>query len=190
MAKSSDPFVRPSQAALQIYDGPIHATMRSASMSICNAAALLWRLDILGCEIGDRWPHLAARWEGHADGKLYVFPDIHAAMSELRAGYIEAFDRRRRAMRKTAADGNPQRRECSGILLKQVAPQPQPRRRGRQIKWVQPHMGLDDLNSSLRFSGQHQGRSITPISIMVQCDIPLKLSDGRFMLVLPIQCHA
>ena len=93
------------EAALQIYDGPIHATMRSASMSICNAAALLWRLDILGCEIGDRWPHLAARWEGHADGKLYVFPDIHAAMSELRAGHIEAFDRRRRAMRKTADDG-------------------------------------------------------------------------------------
>ena len=91
--------------ALQIYDGPILSTMRAASMSICNGAALLWRLDMLGCELGDRWKHLASKWEGHADGKLYVFPDIHAAMSELRAGHIAAFDRRLKAMRETAADG-------------------------------------------------------------------------------------
>jgi len=92
------------EAALQIYDGPILATMRPASMSICNGAALLWRLDTLGCALGNRWQHLAARWEGHADGKLYVFPDIHAAMSELRAGHIPQFERRLKAMRETAAD--------------------------------------------------------------------------------------
>ena len=91
--------------ALQIYDGPILATMRPASMRICNGAALLWRLDMLGCALGDRWQHLASKWEGHADGKLYVFPDIHATMSELRAGHIAAFDRRLKAMRETAADG-------------------------------------------------------------------------------------
>ena len=91
--------------ALQIYDGPILATMRPLSMSICNGAALLWRLDTLGCALGDRWQRLAAKWEGHADGKLHVFPDIHAAMSELRAGHIAAFERRLEAMRATAADG-------------------------------------------------------------------------------------
>ena len=89
--------------ALQIYDGPMLASMRPASMSICNAAALLWRLDTLGCDVGDRWQHLATRWDGHADGNLYVFPDIHAAMSELRAGHTEAFGRRLAAMRETAA---------------------------------------------------------------------------------------
>jgi hypothetical protein len=91
-------------AALRIYDGPILATMRPASMSICNAAAVLWRLDMLGCELGDRWQNLAAKWEGHANGKLYVFPDIHAAMTELRAGHISAFERRLKAMRETAAE--------------------------------------------------------------------------------------
>jgi tetratricopeptide (TPR) repeat protein len=93
------------ETALQIYDGPILATMRPASMSICNGAALLWRLDTLGCALGDRWQHLAARWEGHADCKLYVFPDIHAAMSELRAGHLPQFERRLKTMRETAADG-------------------------------------------------------------------------------------
>jgi tetratricopeptide (TPR) repeat protein len=92
-------------AALKIYDGPILATMRPASMSICNGTALLWRLDMLGCELGDRWQHLSAMWDGHADGKLYVFPDVHAAMSELRAGQIAAFERRLQVMRETATDG-------------------------------------------------------------------------------------
>jgi hypothetical protein len=92
--------------ALQIYDGPILAAMRPASMSICNASALLWRLDTLGCDVGDRWQRLVALWDGHADGKLCVFPDIHAAMAELRAGNVAALERRLTAMRKTAADGS------------------------------------------------------------------------------------
>jgi tetratricopeptide (TPR) repeat protein len=92
-------------AALQIYDGPILAAMRPASMSICNASALLWRLETLGCEAGDRWQHLATLWDGHADGTLCVFPDIHAAMAELRAGHAAALQRRLTAMRATAADG-------------------------------------------------------------------------------------
>jgi len=92
-------------AALKIYDGPILGTLRPAGMSICNGAALLWRLETLGCALGDRWQHLAAKWEGHADGKLHVFPDIHAAMTELQAGHVAAFECRFKAMRETAADG-------------------------------------------------------------------------------------
>jgi hypothetical protein len=92
-------------AALRVYDGPILATMRPASMSICNATALLWRLELLGCDVGDRWQHLAAKWHGHADGRLYVFPDIHAAMADLRAGRSAEVGHRLKVMRETAADG-------------------------------------------------------------------------------------
>jgi hypothetical protein len=89
--------------ALALYDGPILETMRPASMSICNASALLWRLEMLGCEIGERWHHLAGFWQGHADGRLCVFPDIHAAMAELRAGHTGACTDRVEIMRQTAA---------------------------------------------------------------------------------------
>lgn len=91
--------------ALALYDGPLLGAMRNASMSICNASALLWRLDTLGCDAGERWQRLVAIWEGHADGRLAVFPDIHAAMAELRADKHEAFERRLATMRVTATDG-------------------------------------------------------------------------------------
>ncbi len=90
-------------AALALYDGPIRATQRPLALSLTNATALLWRLDALGCDIGDRWPELAALWEDHADGKCLVFADIHAAMAELRSGQEALVERRLKAMRETAA---------------------------------------------------------------------------------------
>jgi tetratricopeptide (TPR) repeat protein len=92
--------------ALSLYDGPILDTVRPVGMSICNPSALLWRLETLGCDAGDRWKHLAAMWDGHADGRLCVFTDIHAAMTELRAEDAAALERRLAAMSKTAEDGS------------------------------------------------------------------------------------
>jgi tetratricopeptide (TPR) repeat protein len=92
-------------AALALYDGPMRATQRPVALSLTNATALLWRLDTLGCDIGDRWQEQAALWEGHADGKCLVFADIHAAMAELRSGQEALVERRLAWMRETAANG-------------------------------------------------------------------------------------
>jgi hypothetical protein len=88
---------------LALYDGPIRTTQRPVALSLTNAAALLWRLDTLGCDIGERWRDEADLWEGHADGKCLVFADIHAAMAELRSGREALVERRLTAMRETAA---------------------------------------------------------------------------------------
>jgi len=93
------------EAALALYDGPIRATQRALALSLTNATALLWRLDILGCDIGARWQEQVALWEGHADGKCLVFADIHAAMAELRSGHEALAECRLKWMRKTAASG-------------------------------------------------------------------------------------
>ena len=92
-------------AALALYDGPIRATQRPVALSLTNASALLWRLDTLGCEIGDRWRPLADMWQGHADGECLVFADVHAAMAELRSGQEALAERRLEAMCETARNG-------------------------------------------------------------------------------------
>jgi tetratricopeptide (TPR) repeat protein len=90
-------------AALALYDGPIMETLRPLGLNLCNPSALLWRLDTLGLDVTDRWRHLAALWEGHADGRCLVFTDVHAAMAELRSGQESLADRRLAQMRETAA---------------------------------------------------------------------------------------
>jgi tetratricopeptide (TPR) repeat protein len=98
-------------AALALYDGPIRETQRPVALSLTNATALLWRLDTLGVDMGERWREQAALWQGHADGKCLVFADIHAAMAELRSGEQSAVERRLEAMRGTAAS----RVEAAGL---------------------------------------------------------------------------
>jgi tetratricopeptide (TPR) repeat protein len=92
-------------AALALYDGPICATQRALALSLTNATALLWRLDTLGVDIGERWREQADLWEHHADGKCLVFADIHAAMAELRSDQVVRVERRLDAMRQTAVSG-------------------------------------------------------------------------------------
>ena len=90
-------------AALALYDGPILETLRPLGLNLCNPSALLWRLDLLGCDVTERWRDLLTRWEGHADGRCLVFTDIHAAMAELRSGQESLAERRLGWMRETAA---------------------------------------------------------------------------------------
>jgi len=91
------------EAALALYDGPILATLRPVAINLTNLSALLWRLDMLGVDVGARWLDLAARWEGHADGRCLLFADMHAAMAELRSGREALTERRLGWMRDTAA---------------------------------------------------------------------------------------
>ena len=46
-----------------------------------DAAALLWRINLLGEDIGNRWRHLADKWEPAAQDTLYAFNDVHAMMT-------------------------------------------------------------------------------------------------------------
>lgn len=92
-------------AALAIYDGPILETQRPVGVSLTNATALLWRLETIGAESGQRWQDLADIWSGHADGRLCLFADIHAAMTQIRAGRTSELEALKSQMRVTASDG-------------------------------------------------------------------------------------
>jgi tetratricopeptide (TPR) repeat protein len=90
-------------AALALYEGPISALQRPLARSLTNGSALLWRLAMLGYDVSDRWNAVAAAWDGHADGRCFVFHDMHAAMAELGSGQEARVERRLAAMRETAA---------------------------------------------------------------------------------------
>ncbi len=90
-------------AALAIYDGPFLASEKALAISLTHASALLWRLDTLGADVGDRWAALLRRWDGHADGRCLAFADLHAVMAELRAGQEAMAEKRLATMREAAA---------------------------------------------------------------------------------------
>ena len=55
-----------------------------------DASALLWRLNLVGEDAGDRWVHLANKWEPAAQDTLYAFNDVHAMMTFVSDDRVEA----------------------------------------------------------------------------------------------------
>lgn len=70
---------------LALYDGPIRQDRSMVALDMVDASALLWRLNLTGHDVGDRWQELATAWDSHADGRSYPFNDWHAVMAYLGA---------------------------------------------------------------------------------------------------------
>jgi tetratricopeptide (TPR) repeat protein len=85
-----------ADAALAVYDDHIIAVEPPMVLDLVDAAALLWRLELLGVDVGDRWAALAPKWLVHAEDHVLAFNDLHIAMTlagagdELRADALEA----------------------------------------------------------------------------------------------------
>ena len=72
-------------AVLDLYDGPISGAASDMAFDMVDAAALLWRLKLMGVEAGDRWTRLADVYAGTPRGQ-YAFDDAHAMMAFVGAG--------------------------------------------------------------------------------------------------------
>jgi tetratricopeptide (TPR) repeat protein len=74
------------EEALAIYDGPVREARSAVAYDMIDASAMLWRLQLLGVDVGGRWQELAQAWDALADGRSYAFNDWHAVMAWLGAG--------------------------------------------------------------------------------------------------------
>ena len=73
-------------AVLALFDGPIYGQRSSVVLDMIDASALLWRLQLHGVDVGDRWGCLADNWEPIAAAGNYAFNDMHAMMAFVGAG--------------------------------------------------------------------------------------------------------
>ena len=63
--------------ALELYDREVRAESTRDFRDITNAAALLWRMDQEGVDIGDRWVELAEHSAARVGEHVLVFADAH-----------------------------------------------------------------------------------------------------------------
>ncbi|MDP1632208.1 MAG: tetratricopeptide repeat protein [Caulobacter sp.] len=91
-----------ADAALAIYDAPLWGEQSTLAYDMVDASALLWRLHLMGVDVGDRWTALADSWAPAVTESTYAFNDAHAAMAYVGAGRSEALaalsDAQNRAM--------------------------------------------------------------------------------------------
>lgn len=78
---------------LEIYDHHLRGSGEGERYEELDSSALLWRLNLLDVDTGNRWPELARKWAPSAQDTLYAFNDVHAMMAFCAAGDNDAQDR-------------------------------------------------------------------------------------------------
>ena len=66
---------------LRLFDGPIHGQRSKLVLDLVDASAMLWRLALLGIDVGDRWQTVAELWREAGRPGVYAFNDLHAALA-------------------------------------------------------------------------------------------------------------
>ena len=66
-------------SALAVLDARQHHA--TTAFQLCDQTSLLWRLELAGCDAGDRWDALADRWDGLAERHTCGFLDVHAVLA-------------------------------------------------------------------------------------------------------------
>ena len=89
-------------AALKLYDEKIGKDGFDQALKLVDGAALLWRLTVLGHDVGDRWASVADGWASRAEHGYYAFNDVHAMMAFVATGREELQSRLIATLKKTA----------------------------------------------------------------------------------------
>ncbi|HEX6721633.1 MAG TPA: tetratricopeptide repeat protein, partial [Burkholderiaceae bacterium] len=66
---------------LELVDARVLNTPAPVILEMIDASAMLWRLQLRGIDVGDRWHALADRWSVLAEAGNYAFNDLHAMMA-------------------------------------------------------------------------------------------------------------
>jgi len=66
---------------LALLDQRVLGSASPVVLDMIDASALLWRLQLRGVKVGDRWDALAARWADVGGASIYAFNDLHAMMA-------------------------------------------------------------------------------------------------------------
>lgn len=70
---------------LKLFDGPIYGEPTTFAFDMADAAAMLWRLKLMGVDVGERWAPVADSFTKEPRGQS-AFVDTHAMMAFVGAG--------------------------------------------------------------------------------------------------------
>ncbi len=134
----------------------------------CDAAALLWRLELAGVDVGDRWGPVARAWRAHADDHVLAFNDLHAALAAARSPDREDATRLRRSLDAYERDGRGHNRKVTSEV-------------GRRLVEGMLHYGagsdaraieaiLPARAEAFRIGGSHAQRDIVDLTLIAAAE--------------------
>lgn len=143
-------------AVFEIFDAHL-ATAVGQAVELVDATALLWRLTVLGHDVGGRWTPVAKAWAERIDHGFYAFNDVHATMAFACMAAASDQDRQVQTLHRAASGAS-----TNGMMSRQVG---LPAARGfaafarrdyaTAIDFLLPLRGIAN-----RFGGSHAQRDV------------------------------
>ena len=103
---------------LEILDSAVIPGAAGLSIGVLDSTSMLWRLQLLGYDVGDRLEHDADLWQARQDIEPghYAFNDFHAALAYAATGRRHALAEIARAMADAAENGEPGNRMMASAV--------------------------------------------------------------------------
>jgi tetratricopeptide (TPR) repeat protein len=87
-----------------------------ATLDRVDAASLLWRLELAGVDVGDRWVPVANAWMAHVDDHLLAFNDLHCAFAAARSPEPDHGVRLRQSLDEYEREGSGENRQVTSEI--------------------------------------------------------------------------
>jgi tetratricopeptide (TPR) repeat protein len=89
-----------------------------ATLDRIDAASLLWRLELAGVDVGDRWAPVANIWMAHVDDHLLAFNDLHCAFAAARSPDPDHVVRLRQSLNNYERTGSGENRQVTAEIAR------------------------------------------------------------------------
>ena len=148
---------------LELYDRRVRPAPSEVPLEMIDASALLWRLELRGVALGERWERLADSWAPSAEHAYYAFNDVHAVMAHVGAKRFEAAQRIVSAIARKAGES-----DTNGMMSREV---------GLPLARALLAFGVGDYEECLsqllpiraianRFGGSHAQRDVLHLTLV------------------------
>ncbi len=164
-------------AALALYDAQLGTAASTINLQWLDAASMLWRIELLGVDVGPRWSTLAAAWtDPVAHAGHYAFNDVHAALALIGCGDWAGVRALLDCARPAHGDNRAMADDVGVPLILALLDHAQ----GRHDAAAQALYGL--RTRAHRFGGSHAQRDLIDQTALAACALGTRKDLGRALL--------
>jgi tetratricopeptide (TPR) repeat protein len=151
---------------LQIFDEQIQPEAGSFAMGLVDITALLWRLKLLGINVGQRFDFASEKWAAHLDteGGYYAFNDFHAALAFAGAGRLDLLAEVQALAQAASHDSTPTNEQVQAAVGAPLISGIHAYAAGRYAEAMQSIAEVRD--GAHRFGGSHAQRDVISLTLI------------------------
>ena len=151
-----------------------------ATLDRIDAASLLWRLELAGVDVGDRWAPLADKWMAHVDDHVLAFNDLHCAFAAARSPDPDHAMRLSRSLDDYERAGSGDNRQVTSEVGRRLIDGALAFASGEYERAVEAILPV--RNDSVRIGGSHAQRDIVNLTLIAAAGRSGQWSLARALL--------